>query len=201
MKVNEIFYSLQGEGRFTGVPAVFVRLSGCNMHCWFCDTSHEEGTQMSVEEIVSQVLSFPARHVVITGGEPALQLDKELSDALHKAGFFIQIETNGTVPLKEGVSVDWITCSPKVGVREADGVVRERALRLGRIDELKVVMDSEDMDPSRFEEVKASEYRLQPCATGDPAKDKRILKATIEYIQAHPQWSLSLQTHKMLDIR
>ena len=82
-RVNEIFYSLQGEGGNTGTPAVFVRFSGCNLSCYFCDTDFSSYTQMSVEDIVSAVSAYPARLVVLTGGEPALQVDKQLVDALH----------------------------------------------------------------------------------------------------------------------
>ena len=124
MKVNEIFYSLQGEGYFTGTPAVFLRFSGCNLACPFCDTEHNDGEEMTYEDIISKVTAFASRHIVITGGEPSLQLDELLVDMLHETGFFIQVETNGTNLLPE--NVDWITCSPKQG---GDCVLR-------RIDEL-----------------------------------------------------------------
>lgn len=110
-KINEIFYSLQGEGCFTGTPAVFIRFSGCNLQCDFCDTAHQEGVWMSDQEIIEEVENYPAAHVVFTGGEPGLQLTRELVLALKEKGKFIQIETNGTVVLPEGI--DWITCSPK----------------------------------------------------------------------------------------
>ena len=96
IKVNEIFYSLQGEGYYVGSPAVFVRLSGCNLRCPFCDTQHECGTKMSEEEIVAEVAKYPARLVVITGGEPSLQLTRSLVNALHNANRFVAVETNGT---------------------------------------------------------------------------------------------------------
>ena len=95
-RINEIFYSLQGEGYFTGTPAVFLRFSGCNLKCGFCDTRHEEFTLMSPADIIGNVSKFPSRHIVVTGGEPSLQLDSLLIDMLHEEGFFIQIETNGT---------------------------------------------------------------------------------------------------------
>ena len=112
-KINEIFYSLQGEGFHTGTPAVFIRFSGCNLKCPFCDTHHEEGTLMSDEEILAEVRKYPARTVILTGGEPSLWIDEELINLLHQAGKFICIETNGTHPLPDGI--DWITCSPKQG--------------------------------------------------------------------------------------
>lgn len=189
MKVNEIFYSLQGEGRFTGRPAVFLRFSGCNLRCPFCDTRHESFIEMTEEAIVRQMSAFPARHAVITGGEPGLQLTESLVKALHSEGFYVQVETNGSRLLPD--SVDWITCSPK----EAEVVLR-------RIDELKVVMDTAT-DMSRYDRLKgmAGELRVQPCHEADTEATARNTQAAIAFALAHPEWSLSLQTHLMLDIR
>ena len=97
-KVNEIFYSLQGEGFFTGTPAVFLRFCLCNRHCQFCDTDFARGSDMTADEIIARVSCFPSRHIVITGGEPTLQLDCELIRLLKAERFFIQIETNGSNP-------------------------------------------------------------------------------------------------------
>ena len=111
MKINEIFYSLQGEGFWAGTPAVFVRFSGCNLRCSFCDTQHETGTTLSEAEIVAKVAQWPARHVVITGGEPSLFLTASLVEQLHSIGKFVAVETNGTHPLPE--QVDWVTLRRK----------------------------------------------------------------------------------------
>ncbi|MDE6158950.1 MAG: 7-carboxy-7-deazaguanine synthase QueE [Bacteroidaceae bacterium] len=188
-RVNELFYSLQGEGRYAGTPAVFVRLSGCNLACSFCDTQHQTWQHMTCRQIVEAVGLHPARTVIITGGEPALQLDAELTTALHEAGYTIHLETNGTLPLKPGVEIDWITCSPKDGP----------ALQIQHIDELKVLFRGEDV--SGFLSVPAREYRLQPLDTGDPERNKEIVKQTVNYILNHPKWNLSLQTHKILNVR
>lgn len=189
MKVNEIFYSLQGEGRFTGRPAVFLRLSGCNLRCPFCDTRHESFVEMTEKEIVGEMAAFPARHAVVTGGEPGLQLTASLVEALHAEGFYVQVETNGSRRLPD--SVDWITCSPK----EAEVV-------LGRIDELKVVMDTAtDMSPYDRLQAIAGELRVQPCHEADAEATRCNTQAAIAFALAHPEWSLSLQTHLMLDIR
>lgn len=126
-KINEIFYSLQGEGFHVGTPAVFVRFSGCNLKCEFCDTRHEEGVMMSDEEIVEKVCQYPCKTIILTGGEPGLWVDEDLVAALHKAGKYVCIETNGTCVLPE--SIDWVTCSPKLGA----------SLRVRRMDEVKVV--------------------------------------------------------------
>lgn len=134
MRINEIFYSLQGEGFFTGTPAVFIRFSGCNLQCDFCDTTHQSFTDMSEDEIVQQAANYAGRHVVITGGEPSLQLTASLVDKLHAAGKFVAIETNGTHPLPH--NIDWITLSPK------DAYVAHGAkIVLSRCHEIKLVYD------------------------------------------------------------
>ena len=102
-KINEIFYSIQGEGYRTGTPAVFIRFSGCNLKCPFCDTQHSSGREMSDEEIIKEICFYPTRFVVLTGGEPGLQVDREFINKLHQAGKFIQIETNGTVPIPRNI--------------------------------------------------------------------------------------------------
>lgn len=95
-KINEIFYSLQGEGYHTGTPAVFIRFSGCNLKCSFCDTRHEEGVLMSDDEILAEVKKYPAVMVILTGGEPSLWIDSGFIDRLHRVGKYVCIETNGT---------------------------------------------------------------------------------------------------------
>ena len=109
-KINEIFYSLQGEGFYTGKPSVFVRFSGCNLKCDFCDTAHEDGKLMSDEEIIEEISKYPANNIIITGGEPSLWIDDILIEKLHKAGKYVCIETNGTNPLP--VSFHWFSFSP-----------------------------------------------------------------------------------------
>lgn len=178
-KINEIFYSLQGEGYYTGTPAVFVRFSGCNLKCDFCDTRHEQGNLMSDEMIVTEVSKYPCRMVVLTGGEPGLWIDKGLVDALHHAGKYISVETNGTCVLPS--EVDWVTCSPKLG----------EDLRLTRIDEVKVVYLGQDV--SAYLDLPAKHFFLQPCSCKNTAE-------VVGYIKMHPQWRLSLQTHKLIDI-
>lgn len=189
LRVNEIFYSLQGEGHFTGTPAVFVRLSGCNLRCPFCDTDHHASVGMTYAEVVARVTDFPSRHVVVTGGEPSMQLTDGFIDALHAAGCFVQVETNGTLPLPP--PVDWVTCSPK-----------DAPVVLDRIDELKVVYSGQPMDSYAPLMAIAAEWRLQPCdVPGDAAASERHLRAAIAYTLAHPRWRLSLQTHKLISIR
>lgn len=191
MKVNEIFYSLQGEGYYTGTAAVFVRLSGCNLRCPFCDTDHQSGMEMTEEAIVEAVCQHPARHVVITGGEPSLFLTASLVDALHKAGRYVAIETNGTKQLPE--NVDWITLSPK------DAFVESAAPAISRCNEIKVVFDGNDIP--NYSHITAEHHFLQPCDTGNSDKNASIVQGATSYILSHPEWRLSLQTHKIINIQ
>ena len=193
-KINEIFYSIQGEGYNAGRAAVFVRFSGCNLQCPFCDTRHEEGTMMTAEEIAAEVGRYPAELVVLTGGEPALFIDRELCDAIHTLGKRIAIETNGTRPIE--LPVDHITCSPKFEFCPSETA----QLRLSRIDELKVVFTGQN-DLSLYDSIQARSYYLQPCDTGDETENRKLQKAAFDYVLAHPQWRISLQLHKILNVQ
>lgn len=193
MKVNEIFYSLQGEGCHSGTPAVFVRLSGCNLRCPFCDTRHEHGTEMSEAEVVEAVRQYPAHLVVVTGGEPALQLTPSLVDALHAAGRRVAVETNGTRPLP--ANVDWVTLSPK------DAFLGPQAAPvLTKADELKLLFDGV-REPQPYGTIAVAHRYLQPCDSGDTARNARTTAAAVDYIMRHPEWRLSLQIHKILGIQ
>jgi organic radical activating enzyme len=194
-KVNEIFYSLQGEGHFTGTPAVFLRLSGCNLACPFCDTTHQTFSEMTEEAILSEISRYPSRHLVVTGGEPAMQLTAEFVELLHQHGYFVQVETNGTLPLPE--NVDWVTCSPKAGELKVNPM------------EIKLLFMGDATDAARIERyasIPARYHYLQPCdhtLTDPTAKERNAatLASCIDFIKSHPLWRLSLQTHKLIDIR
>ena len=193
MKVNEIFYSLQGEGFHTGTASVFVRFAGCNLHCPFCDTHHEPFTELAPEDIVQRVAEFPARHVVLTGGEPALQITPHLIDLLHSEGRFVAVETNGTLALPD--NLDWVTLSPKDPFL---GNIAHTVLH--EADELKLLFDGRH-DPADYADFPVRHARfLQPVDTGNDNENRMILSKTVRYIQSHPQWRLSLQTHKYLNI-
>ena len=197
MRINETFLSLQGEGYFTGTPAFFLRFSGCNLDCPFCDTQHQSFSDMSEEEIVREASTHEVRHIVITGGEPALQLTQSLVDKLHEAGFFIQVETNGTLPLPEGI--DWVTVSPKTAPLNLPPGGEYP-------NELKLLYMGNGTDPESVVSHllgEGSEPRLylQPLDTGDEVRNRLILRDTIAYVLQHPKWSLSLQTHKLLGIK
>lgn len=183
--VNEIFYSLQGEGYWTGTPAMFIRFSGCNLHCPFCDTDFKEHTMMTVDAIMEIVTASPAPIVVLTGGEPSLQPLEPLLLELGKSGKRIHIETNGTNPLPE--NIDWVTLSPKTG----------STICLDRWDELKIVYTGENPVGQWGRLIKATAPHalfLQPCSG-------KNIPQTVSFILDNPVFRLSLQTHKTLNIR
>lgn len=206
--VKEIFYTLQGEGAHSGRPAIFCRFSGCNLWsgreqdrataiCNFCDTDfigtdgQNGGKFATPEELVSFLCSFwPIStqikpYLVCTGGEPALQLDQALVDCLHDANFIIAIETNGTRPLPR--HLDWICVSPKA---DTDIIITQG-------NELKLVYPQVLAPPERFAALNFEHFYLQPK---DDPNQAKALKACIDYCQTHPQWKLSLQTHKIIGI-
>ena len=190
--INEIFYSLQGEGFWSGTPAVFVRFSGCNLKCPFCDTDHSSLQMMTAGEIVSRVVSCPAKLVVLTGGEPTLFISEELIGRLHSQGLFVAIETNGTHCIQE--SVDWITLSPKDAFVDRGEVVQTRC------NELKVVFTGKMPQPE-YGDIQAEWRYIQPCDMGNCKENKRIQAAALDWIKAHPEWRLSVQLHKLLGFR
>jgi 7-carboxy-7-deazaguanine synthase (Cx14CxxC type) len=204
--VKEIFYTLQGEGTHTGRPAVLCRFAGCNLWtgreehrssavCQFCDTDFVGtdgpggGRFRTATELARAVAAkWPGSgrpFVVCTGGEPLLQLDEAAVDALHEAGFQVAVETNGTRPAPAGL--DWICVSPKAGAE----VILERA------DECKLVYPQEGAPPSAFEDRGLGRLLLQPMDSPDRERNTAL---AVSYCLEHPQWSLSLQTHKYLGI-
>lgn len=194
MKVNEIFYSIQGEGAHTGTPALFIRFSGCNLKCPFCDTDFSNYKEMSEDEVLEalRLLSDDCRYIVITGGEPTLQVTPEFIELLHQQGYIVAMESNGT--RKTPFNLDWLTISPKqpfVGDTGKPVVTH--------CDEVKLVFDAEH-EPIDFG-IKAKHYYLQPCDTGDKAKNTFILNKLIDYVKKNPRWKISLQTQKILSVR
>lgn len=206
--IKEIYFTLQGEGAQVGRPAVFLRFSGCNLWnglernrasalCQFCDTNFigidgpGGGKFESPEDLAEAVREkWPEStggvpYVVCTGGEPALQLDEKLVNALHDVGFEIGVETNGTLPLPAGI--DWVCVSPKGGT--------ELAQRSG--DELKLVYPQPFEMPESFEDLDFRHFSLQPM---DGPERERNTKAAVEYCLSNPKWRLSVQTHKFIGI-
>jgi len=210
--IKEIYYTLQGEGAHAGRPAVFCRFTGCNLWtgreedrhkaiCQFCDTNFigtdgpRGGTYLTAEDIALAVDScWPANDgggwvgnklVVCTGGEPLLQLDASIVEAFHDLGFTVAIETNGTKLPPPGI--DWICVSPKVNA----------PVVLTRGDELKLVYPQIDGDPSKYASLDFDRFFLQPM--DGPLQNENIQLAA-QYCLQHPQWELSLQTHKLIGL-
>ena len=194
-RVNEIFYSLQGEGVRAGTPNLFLRFSRCNLECrvethgFDCDTEFESGRSMTLPEIVAEMRSLSAecRWVILTGGEPALQVDLELIGFLHAEGYSLAIETNGSVELPEGI--DWITVSPKVA---------EHAIRQRQAHEVKYVRGYGQGIPKTV--VSAEHYLVSPAFDGAEV-DRRTLDWCIRLCRDNPPWRLSVQQHKLWSVR
>ncbi len=203
--VKEIFLTLQGEGMQAGRRAVFLRLSGCNLwsgrerdradaKCTFCDTDFvgmdgENGGRYAADALADKVAGLwaggPRPLVVVTGGEPMLQLDAALIAALHARGFEIAVETNGTLPAPDGI--DWICVSPKAG--------NDLAQLSG--DELKLVWPQSGIDPEALAGLDFRHFLIQPM---DGEDREAALAASIAFVMANPRWRLSLQTHKLLGL-
>lgn len=185
-RVNEIFYSLQGEGAFTGTPVVFVRFSGCNRQCSFCDTDFSTFSLMTAEQIIEAVRRYPARRVVLTGGEPLLHIDIDLFNALKKEGLLLNVETNGTLPVL--FDFDWVTCSPKDHTPQ---------IQPDKVNEVKIVYTGQPDDVfSHYRKYfgTVSLLYLQPCSG-------KNIEETINKVLTMPDWRLSLQTHKLINIK
>lgn len=209
-RIKEAFYSLQGEGFHSGRPAIFCRFSHCNLWtgkeadraqavCQFCDTDFvgtdgQNGGVFATAEALTQHLKtlWPNDQthpfVVLTGGEPLLQVDAKLIKALHACQFEIAVETNGTLLPPEGL--DWICVSPKSG---AD-------LKLIQGDELKLVYPQPHLTPEKVATLAFEHFYLQPMASSDKDVTQQNIREAVSYCLSHPQWSLSLQTHKILGI-
>ena len=194
-KINEIFYSLQGEGYYSGTPAIFVRFSGCNLRCSFCDTQHQDGQMMSLQEIVDEVDKYPlAPLLVLTGGEPSLFIDEAfVAELKQKTNKTIAFETNGTRPLPN--NLDWVTLSPKTVFEGGD----LEPCVLKTCDELKVVYLGQDL--AQYKGIEARHRFLQPCFCEDEVQRKANMKACVDAVIQNPGWRLSIQIHRVLNIR
>jgi len=204
--IKEIFYSIQGEGLHTGKPAIFIRFSGCNLWsglekdrgnaiCKFCDTDFkgvdgDNGGVYKAYELLDKIKGIKAaskcKFIVLTGGEPLLQLDEDLIASFHENNYFLALETNGTLSAIE--SIDWITVSPKIGSK----FIQKSG------DELKIVYPQDNLDLSYFENLDFNHFFLQPKE--DNTTDDNV-KKTLDYCLNNPVWKLSLQIHKVIDIQ
>ena len=206
-RIKEIYFTQQGEGSNTGRDFVFVRFSGCNLWsgkeknrksaiCQFCDTDFYgtdgiNGGVYSAKQLIEKIKSLWVSRddniaVVLTGGEPLLQVNDELVAALKQEQIYIAVETNGTLDAPD--HIDWVCMSPKANTE----------IKLKKGNEIKVIFPQESLDPEKFSLFDFSEFYLQPM---DSNKYQENLNATITYCQKNPKWKLSLQTHKILGIR
>ena len=187
----EIFESLQGEGRNTGRPCVFIRFAGCNLKCPWCDTDVKKRFSVSLEELVREVKGFKAKSVILTGGEPTLVKEMpELVAALRKEGYWIGIETNGTIAADWLGFADYVACSPKRGAE----------LALTAADEIRIVADDEktaDFCREVRGRIAATDYYVSPCDRGGKI-DFATAKSVLSQLDG---WSLSVQLHKILGFR
>ncbi|MDB5036915.1 MAG: queE [Bacteriovoracaceae bacterium] len=193
--INEWFYSLQGEGIRSGTPNLFLRFSACNLSCsketegFDCDTEFVSGKKWTLDEIVKNLkdCSPDVNWIILTGGEPTLQLDDEIIDRLHREGYKLAIETNGTKAVSP--KIDWITVSPKTA---------EHAVQQKTANEVKYVRSFGMGIPKTS--IEAQHYLISPAFEGDTVPQKNI-DWCIQLVKENPSWRLSLQTHKLLRIR
>jgi 7-carboxy-7-deazaguanine synthase len=195
-QINDIYYTVQGEGKRAGNPSLFVRFSGCNQTCMVethnfdCDTEFVSGRKLTGEEIAAELVALNShcQWVVCTGGEPGLQLDRALVDLFHTHCYQVAIETNGSIEV-DGLGLDWITVSPKVA---------EHAIRQRTASEVKYVRGYGQAIPKTV--VMAQHYLISPAFDGDMVAP-RTLAWCIQLVKDNPQWSLSVQQHKMWNVR
>lgn len=191
LNVNEIFYSLQGEGGRTGQASIFIRLAKCNLACSFCDTDFERGVKMTLEEVLNEIESWPCKWIVWTGGEPTLQLTDEVVDFFKERGYSQAIETNGTRRVPKGI--DYITCSPKQYFEKVKELIPI-------VDELRFPIEKGDPLPDITILPKSERYLLSPIFD-----NQKMIPENVDYcislVRQNPEWALSLQTHKLIGIR
>ena len=194
--IVEIFHSVQGEGAHSGVSSIFIRFGKCNLSCEWCDTDFDIWANMSVSKIVSEIEPWDCKRIVLTGGEPALQNLWPLRRVLRKRGYHFAIETNGTVKLDDDV-VDWICVSPK------DQLYPNLTIKQRNGDELKIVYVGQKL--SIYEDLKSgfNNLYLQPCYFEDQSVEwnGKNFQSTVNQVLENPEWNLSLQTHKWLEVR
>tara|TARA_Y100000310_G_scaffold90123_1_gene87389 strand:+ start:456 stop:1088 length:633 start_codon:yes stop_codon:yes gene_type:complete len=208
LNVNEIFYTIQGEGLNVGKPSVFVRLQGCNLSCNFCDTEFNTGKPMEEEYIIQEIGKYNCGNIVLTGGEPGMQDLKKFASLTHEYGYYTMVETNGMYDLPK-YHLSWVCVSPKTNIKSI--VIRNP-------DEVKFVVDKKDNEKNlkMMEEyhhyLRAFHYWISPMNPGNTSfgvgnvtsnkvcSDEQVQYA-VELVKSNPEWKLNLQTHKYIGVR
>ncbi|MDR2763605.1 MAG: 7-carboxy-7-deazaguanine synthase QueE [Tannerella sp.] len=191
LNVKEIFYSLQGEGGRRGEASIFIRLSGCNLRCDFCDTDFSGGTAMETGEVLAYIRTFPCRWIVWTGGEPTLQLTDEILAVFRQAGYRQAIESNGLRPLSPWL--DYTVVSPKGKGDYAKSVNP-------CVSEVRLPVRKGDLLPAFSSLPEAGHYFLSPVFTAEAVVTRANIDYCVEQVKRHPEWCLSLQIHKLIGI-
>jgi 7-carboxy-7-deazaguanine synthase len=197
--VREYFYSLQGEGSRAGEPSIFIRLAFCNKNCWFCDTDWSYGDSMDIEELLRNIKKYPCDWIVWTGGEPTLQLNSEIVAFFNKHGYKQAMETNGTNVPPDGLA--YITCSSKVEPNRL-----HRSFEKHRVNEFRYPVGENGVIPPPIKDLPPADYYYaSPLFLGEEKKRFQLnlenLKQCISFVKTTPGWRLSIQQHKIWDIR
>ena len=188
--VNEIFYSLQGEGARSGSPSIFIRLTQCNLSCTFCDTDFFVGKEMTFEEIYESIQDLPCKWIIWTGGEPTIQLTDDILQKFKDKGYKQAIETNGTRRVPS--LIDYITCSPKLNYSS----IKNRILK---VNEIRIPLQKGDPLPDISLFPEADHYFVSPIFDDDKINWENVAYC-VDLIKEDPQWALSLQMHKLIHI-
>jgi len=199
MKVKEIFYSIQGEGGRQGEASIFIRLSKCNLNCWFCDTDWNTGVEMSIEAIASEIKQYNCKWIIWTGGEPTMQLTEDILSYFKDLGYKQAIETNGTNKVSK--LIDYITCSPKKEV----SLKKLHDNFPNGVNEFRFPISDDVKIPTIKSLPYADNYFVSPIFTGEEKKrfelNEQNINKCIDFVLKNTDWKLSLQIHKILNIR
>jgi organic radical activating enzyme len=190
-KINEIFYSLQGEGFRIGSANIFCRFAGCNLDCWYCDTEFDYFRELSLADIRKEFAQYDCKNIILTGGEPLQQVDDEFIEYFKSWGFYLCVETNGTIKAPEGL--DYICVSPKVKDKQIIHLWKDR-----KINELRYVLSNKMPLPHPM--LSADNYFISPMNNEDSLNDVNV-DYCIKLIKENPTWRLSSQIHKVWKIR
>jgi len=203
LRVNEIFYSVQGEGGRSGKSSIFIRLAGCNLKCPFCDTEFAEFTEMNLSQILTEIQQYAGHDIVWTGGEPTLQLNEQVLYFFKSRGYLQAIETNGTNKIPHGI--DYVAISPKQFNQQLIEVVDDWHTNNGRVDEIRIVYPGPVDIHGIYDALlyKVGKFYLSPefVGEGNQHMNEEYVKQTVNTCLSNPQFSLSIQMHKLISVK